>query len=369
MRLTKGALFAVLVTLSAAAVASTRTGAAGGGQATNRPLSVKLSSTTDRVVIADGCGEPPVAACTATGSTVGLSAEAGDPDGNVVTRYAYSTTGGRIVGDGREVTLDLTGIAPGTYTVTVEVRDGRGGTASDTARIDVMRCSCPLPVATPPPCPRITVSCPSELSKPGAPLTFRASVKGSDPKVTPTFNWTVSAGAIGGGQGTSEINIDTTGLPYGLSVTASLDVGGYDRSCQTSASCTVMPVCTVMARKVDEYGVISVGDEKLRLDSFVVNLRNDPSAEGYLICYGGRRGRAGEARRRCERALSYVVSTRGVEASRVVAVDGGLREQPATESWLVPAGAEPPKPAPTVEPGAASPPSQPPASRRRRGRR
>ncbi len=154
MRLTKGALFAVLVTLSWAAVASTRAGAPGVGQATNRPPSVKLSSTTDRVVIADGCGEPPVAACTATGSTVGLSAEAGDPDGNVVTRYAYSTTGGRIVGDGREVTLDLTGVAPGTYKVTVKVDDGRGGSASDAKTVTVERCICDPPPSPPTPCPK-----------------------------------------------------------------------------------------------------------------------------------------------------------------------------------------------------------------------
>jgi hypothetical protein len=216
-----------------------------------------------------------------------------------------------------------------------------------------------------PRCPAVVVICPDYT---GSPLRFTASVTGGDAGVTPTFNWTLSAGAIGGGQGTSSITVDTTGVNGTL--TATVDVGGYDRSCRTSASCTTSFHCPPpTSRKVDEYGVVSLGVEKERLNHVYEELRNDPTAQGYLICYGGRRSRAGEAERRCRRAREYLVPTRGIDASRVVLVEGGLREAPATEFWLVPSGAEPPQAAPTVKPRAAAPARTPLAARRRRARR
>jgi hypothetical protein len=133
--------------------------------------------------------------------------------------------------------------------------------------------------------------------------------------------------------------------------TAIDEVGGYDRSCQTADSCSLSICPPPQPRKVDEYGAISLGDEKARLDNINTELQNDPTAQGYLICYGGRRSRAGEGKRRCYRAMDYLVRTRGIEASRVVTVDGGSREEPTVEFWLVPSGAEPPRATPTARAG------------------
>ena len=103
-------------------------------------------------------------------------------------------------------------------------------------------------------------------------------------------------------------------------------------------------------RKLDEYGNISWEDEKARLDNFAIEVLNYPTAQGYLICYGGRVGRAGEASRRCARAKNYVSGYRHVEASRVVTVDGGYKEDLTVEVWVVPAGVMPPQATPTVDP-------------------
>lgn len=200
-----------------------------------------------------------------------------------------------------------------------------------------------------PPCPTVDVSCPSEPMKPGTPLKFNASVTGGDPNATPTFNWTVSAGNITRGQGTGEITVDTNGLPHHPTVTATVDVGGYDRACATSESCTVMSERPEVARKLDEYGDIQVGDEKARLGNFAVELQNDPAASARLICYGGRRGGALAARRRCRRAANYLGSGfLGVDDSRIVIVEGGRRESLAVELWVVPFGAAVPRPTPTA---------------------
>ncbi|HEY0170695.1 MAG TPA: hypothetical protein VGB98_06705 [Pyrinomonadaceae bacterium] len=180
------------------------------------------------------------------------------------------------------------------------------------------------PAAPAPQCPTVAVSYADAAGR-GSPLTFTARVTGGDPNVTPTFNWTVSAGTISSGRGTREITVDTAGLPDSSALTATVDVGGYERACETSESRTVMPGRPAAARKVDEFGVITLGDEKARLNHAYEETRNDPTAQGYLICYGGRRSRAGEAERRCYRAREYLAPTRGIDASRVVIVDGGLR--------------------------------------------
>jgi hypothetical protein len=331
----------------------------------NQPPTVSLTASSSRVVIAAECGvnERPDPNCTPTAGTVQLSANATDPDGDTLL-YTYSTTGGRITGDGPNSTLDLTGVAPGTYTVTVEVDDGCGCIAFTSTTVTVERCTC---IPAPPACPTVSVSCP-DTGTIGQPVTFTANVSGGDPAVTPTFNWTVSAGTISSGQGTSSITVDTTGVAGGTTITATVDVGGYDRSCSTSSSCTVSFRTIPTARKIDEYGNIRFNDEKARLDNFAIELQNDPTAQGYLICYGGRRGRTGEGQRRCDRAKDYLVNTRGISGDRIVTVDGGYKEDLTVELWVVPSGANPPTASPTVDPSEVKATPAPRPRTRRRGR-
>jgi hypothetical protein len=321
------------------------------------------------VVLAAECTgtDRPDSSCTPTAGTVQLSATATDPDGDTLL-YTYSTTGGRVTGDGPNATLDLAGVAPGTYTVTVEVDDGCGCIAFNTTTVTVEACHC-VPAPTPS-CPTVSVSCP-DTGTIGQPVTFTANVSGGDSNVTPTFNWTVSAGTISSGQGTSSITVDTAGVAGGTTITATVDVGGYGRECSTSSSCTVSFPVIKVARKIDEYGNIRFNDEKARLDNFAIELQNDPTSQGYLICYGGRKGKAGEAQRRCDRAKDYLTSTRGIDASRIVTVDGGYREDLTVELWLVPSGANPPTASPNVDPSEVKTTSDAPARRRgsrRRGR-
>src|SRR6185369_9308997 len=141
--------------------------------------------------------------------------------------YTWSVTGGRLTGEGRSVTWDLSGVANGTYTATVEVNDGNQHTVSSSATVTVADCTdCVKP---PPPCPQVSVSCPSDIDA-GQPITFTASVPGGDTAATYTYNWSESAGTITSGQGTSSITVDTTGIG-GQSVTATVSIGGADPSC------------------------------------------------------------------------------------------------------------------------------------------
>src|SRR5690348_6286479 len=85
-------------------------------------------------------------------------------------------------------------------------------------------------------CPTVNVSCPDSVEA-GEELTFTAGVSDGDAHVDPTYNWTISAGTIRSGQGTSTIVVDTMDAG-GMTITATVDVGGFDRACSTSQSCT-----------------------------------------------------------------------------------------------------------------------------------
>src|ERR671926_1889244 len=89
----------------------------------NRPPSVKLVPSSDRVLMSCELDKSPSPPCRATGPEVKLAAEAADPDRDTLL-YTYTAAAGRLTADGPGATLDLTGVAPGTYTVTVEVDDG-----------------------------------------------------------------------------------------------------------------------------------------------------------------------------------------------------------------------------------------------------
>lgn len=200
-------------------------------------------------------------------------------------------------------------------------------------------------------CPVTKVTCPDTVYI-NDKLVMTANVSGGDSNVTPTYNWSVSAGAIESGQGTSTIDISTKDLSDSQTITATVELGGYSRECgyaQTAASCTTSVMKKAEARKLDEYGKLLPKDENERLDKFTMELLMDPTAQAYLIAYGGRLSRAGDAQRAADKAKGYLVSRRGLDRDRIVTIDGGYREQPAVELWLVPSRASLPKPTPTVK--------------------
>lgn len=200
-------------------------------------------------------------------------------------------------------------------------------------------------------CPSTKVSSP-DMVYVNDNLRFVADVRGGDAKVTPTYNWTVSAGTIVAGQGTSVIDVSTEGLSDGQSVTATVEVGGFDRECgygQVASSSTSSVMKKPEARKLDEFGALTPKQEGDRLDNFTIELQMDPPSQGYIIAYGGRASRAGDAQKAAARLKDYLVKKRGLDAGRIVTVDGGYRQRPAFELWLVPSGAQLPTPTPTIK--------------------
>ena len=294
-----------------------------------RPPTVSLDADSQVVTI---CPDNESMAST----RVRLRARATSPDGNTL-RYRWTVSGGRIDGDGPEVTWDLSGAPPGTYTARIDVESGPPGNplcnAFTTIPVIVRACPPPRPF-----CPNVSIYCPDTVTL-GQPVTFTANATGGTPGVTPTYRWTVSAGTITSGQGTSSITVDTSGLG-GQAITAKVEVLGYELDC--SASCTAQVPQPPRPRPFDEFGNIARDDEKARLDTFAIQLQNEPGSRGYVIVYPGPASRAGEAQRRADRAREYLVNTRGIDAGRIVTTVGPQRDAFTVQLWVVPAGAEPP---------------------------
>ena len=279
-----------------------------------------------------------IKACNDESARVRLVATASSPDGAPL-RYKWTTSGGRLRGEGANTSWDLAAAQPGVYTAFVEVDDGRDLNCVAFSSISISVADCPPPQQIPV-CPNVSVSCP-EAGKENEPVTFTATINGGSSNITPGYNWTISAGRIIRGQGTPSITVDTTGLA-GQTVRASLDVSGFGTPCP--ASCAVSIPIVNKPRKFDEYYDIARNDEKARLDNYAIQLQSEPGSQGYIIVYPSRRAKSNDAQARAQRISDYLVNSRGIDSHRVVLVMGPQREDWLFELWVVPEGTPPPTP-------------------------
>lgn len=291
------------------------------------PPNLTLSAEPRVVTVCEGSGP----------AIVHLNARA---TSNYPIRYRWTTSAGRIEGDGPTVTWDLSGVQPGYHRAYVDIDTGSGDAACEafsSTSVLVNRCPPQQPV-----CPNITIECPDRVEL-NQPLTFRSTVIGGSPNVAPVYNWSVSAGRIIEGQGTSTIRVDTTGLA-GQTVTATLSMGGYNLDC--TATCSVPFPVPVECKKFDEFPDIARNDEKARLDNYAIELQNDPSSTAYVIVYPGPRSRPGDVQRHTTRIVDYLVNSRGISGQRIVTLVGPTRDVLMVELWVCPQGARPPALAP-----------------------
>jgi hypothetical protein len=250
-------------------------------------------------------------------------------------------------------------------------------------------------------CPQLVIACPLETVEQDTQLRFSALVAGDDPNAALSYSWSLSNGRISEGQGTPSIIVDTTGMG-GRRITAKVVVGGLGRDCQSTVSCAILvvkpsgptikpaesvtrptplatkpaeraastpqpvggtsepvvkpaevvrkPVDTprtdntnntgnTAARRLDGYGDLTFELEKERLVGFARELRRAPDAQGYIIVYGGRCSAESAALERAERAKEWLINRHDIDASRLVVIDGGYRETPATEIFVAPVDA------------------------------
>jgi hypothetical protein len=321
----------------------------------NQPPTITLDADTQVVTLC------PDAESTSN-PRVKLRARAFSPEGKPL-HYKWTVSGGRLDppdgqldSDGSVVTVwDLSDAQPGVYNAAVTAESGPVDnplcTAFTSTKVVVRTCP-----QTPHVCPNISIYCPDvQQANAGKPVVFTAAVSGGTPGVTPVYNWTVTPGQITSGQGTTTITVDTAGLE-GQTINATVEVAGYkDLDCR--ATCKAAVPTWPSPEKFDEFGEIERDDEKARFDAFAIEIQNRPGAQGYIFGYGGRNRHFGTGQQRVDRARDYLTARRGIDASRIVVIDGdahdysfrtpsgmipihsGTQDTGSTHLWLVPPGA------------------------------
>lgn len=271
----------------------------------------------------------------------------GKPHGETLTEY-------------RAIDLD-----PGLHTVQVRLPNGSFWIREIDLPGGRVKCVVvnyrPLPPLAKSPCPfPLNVSAPQQVTE-GEIITYTADVAytGTGP-IKYSWKVTPSSARVISGLGTSTLNVDSTGLG-GQRITATLtaDDGSSDPACaQTVQAVSVInaiKATSIVAREYDECNNCTFDDQKARLDNLAVELQNDPSTRGYILAYGGRMSPIGQVQKLISRARDYLITQRGIDASRLVVVNGGFREEDSVELWIVPSGAAAPQPTPTVQAGEVNP--------------
>jgi len=263
---------------------------------------------------------------------------------------------GETTADFRAFDLDA-----GLHTVQVRLPNGQFWTREVELPAGRVKCVVvnyrPLPPLPKSPCPfPVNISGPNQVTE-GEIITYTADVAYSG-NAALKYNWVVtpSSAHVISGLGTSTLNVDSTGLG-GQRIIATLvaDDGSSDPACAQTAQVvsTVAPIkkVVIVAREFDECNNCTFDDQKARLDNLAVELQNDPTTRAYIIAYGGRTSPVGQVEKLMNRAREYMVTQRGIDASRLSVVNGGYREEDSVELWIVPSGAAAPQATPTVQAG------------------
>jgi hypothetical protein len=263
---------------------------------------------------------------------------------------------------------------PGVHTVVITLPGGQRWTRDINLTAGRIKCvainfrSSPPVVKSPCPYP-VSLSVDAEVNE-GDVITFSSDTAYSGSELL-NYSWSLSPSSakIQTSVG-NRITVDSTGLGgQRITATVVVDDGSGEPACRQTAQAStfVRPPerHEYPSRQFDVCCSCSFDDQKARLDNLAVELQNDPSTTTYVIAYGGRTSRTGQADLLGTRARDYLVTQRGIDQSRITVMNGGFREEDCVELWIIPRGATPPQPTPTVQAGDVRPA---PVPRRRRGR-
>jgi hypothetical protein len=206
----------------------------------------------------------------------------------------------------------------------------------------------------------VNLSAPEQVTD-GEMITFNSDVPYSG-TANLNYKWKVTPSTVRivSGANSPTLTVDSTGLGgHRIVATLVADDGSSDPACAQSAQAVSivapLPRKMIVSQEFDECNNCTFDDQKARLDNLAVELQNDPSTSVYIIAYGGRMDPLGQVEVLMSRAREYLISQRGIDASRLVVVNGGFREEDSVELWIVPSGAKPPQATPTVKAGDLKP--------------
>ena len=272
------------------------------------------------------------------GSPVWLRAkvEASDSRGHPLA-YAWSANGGRLLGEGSEVSVDASELNPGVYSVLARVQDAHGQAANCVAHFQVV-----LPQNV------VTVSCASDPAtvEPGAAVLLKAEATDRLGHAL-RYRWFANGGNIQGEGAT--VRLDTTGLVPGVYiVTGRVEDGWSAADCVLSVKVEVPPPPTPTPEPVNVAQIVFVKNQpgfesnaQEQLQRVLSRLQAEPGGHISIEAYAGPEEANPEslAAARAERVKRYLIEN-GAEEPRMQGLAGlggklgGLRNRTLDIIWL-----------------------------------
>lgn len=187
----------------------------------------------------------------------------------------------------------------------------------------------------------ISVIGPAGVTLGGEPLTFTANISGEIPYEF-SYLWSVSEGEIISGQGTPAISVRTP--KEGGSVTATLTLVPRDATFAGKRVTASEVAVVAQIPKAELFDALPANWNcelgLARMDNFYIALNNNPNAQGYITIFAGKSDKKGVLSHQL--LLTNSVKFRKFDPSRITFLTT-VSEDPRTEFWLVPPGAEPPQ--------------------------
>lgn len=102
------------------------------------------------------------------------------------------------------------------------------------------------------------------------------------------------------------------------------------------------------AELFDSFSYSNSEDGSARIDMLRNALNQVPTNSGYIIVYGGKVSKRGEIEAHL-RGIKQAFTLKGIDHQRIPTINGGYRQKITIEFWIVPQGADLPKPTPTID--------------------
>ncbi len=290
--------------------------------------------------------------------TITVSAGGLNPKDNVI----YSWTGTGVTGNGTNVTVDTSALAPGEYNVQGSVKEGKKG-KEGLKPWEAATCSAGITVKAFEP-PTISCSVNPTTIKPGD--TATVTCVGVSPQNRPlTYSYSATAGTVTGTGTTAEYS--SAGAPTGaVGITGNVsDDKGHTASASTGLTITApyvppapkaQALCSI-SFTTDKKRPVRVDNEaKACLDQVALDLKQQADAKAVVVgeqtsdeaaktakqqAYQAKHKHATVdmfAAQRAVNAKDYLVTEQGIDASRITVATGSTDGQ-TVEDYLVPAGA------------------------------
>ncbi len=317
-----------------------------------------------------GCKKaPPITlSCNASapaiypGDPLTVTATAGSVSTKKNNNVTYSWSGDSVTGNGTSATVNTTALAPGSYTVKADVKEGKKG-KEGLKPGQSAECSAEYAVKAYEP-PTISCSASPTTIAPGGSSTITATAV--SPQNRPlTYSYTATAGTVTGSGTTAEYS--STGAPTGtVGVTCNVS---DDKSHTASGNTNLTIVAPIIPPppKTEALCNISFATDKKRplrvdneakacLDQVALDLKQHADAKAVLVgeqttdeaaitakqekvAVRHKHAKVDQfAAQRAVNAKDYLVTEQGIDASRI-SVATGTADGQTVENYLVPSGA------------------------------